>query len=90
MIEKLKVDRGTIIRTIVLIFVIINQFLTLIGKNPIPYSNEEFENVVAFIADFVATIVVWWKNNSFTQAALHGDERMKEIRQWEWEDKHEK
>lgn len=90
MIEKLKVDRGTIVRTIVLIFVIINQFLTLIGKNPIPYSNEEFENIVAFVADFIATIVVWWKNNSFTQAALHGDARMKEIKSWEWEDKHSK
>lgn len=87
MIERLKVEKGTIIRTIVLIFVIINQFLTLIGKNPIPYSNEEFENIVAFIADFIMTLIVWWKNNSFTQAALHGDKRKDEIKSWSKSDK---
>lgn len=82
MIENLKPTKGTIIRTIVLIFAIVNQFLTLIGKNPIPYSSEEFENVIGFIADFIATMIVWWKNNSFTQAALHGDVRMREIKSW--------
>lgn len=81
MIEHMNISKGTIVRTIVLIFVILNQFLTLLGKNPIPYSSEDFEEIVAFIADFIVTIIVWWKNNSFTQAALYGDLKKEEYKE---------
>ena len=40
------VKKDTIIRTIVLIVALINQALTLSGKNPLPFEDDEIVNVL--------------------------------------------
>lgn len=70
----------TIVRTIVLFLAILNNILTLLGKNPFPYTAEEIENAIAIVTTIAATIWAWWKNNSFTLPARLGDEEMKRQR----------
>lgn len=76
MAEKINAD--VIIRTIVLILALINSFLTAIGKNPLPFSDDQIYSAVSTIVTMVASIWAWWKNNSITEAAKKADEMLKE------------
>ena len=67
------VKKDTIIRTIVLIVALINQALTLSGKNPLPFENDEIVNVLSYAFTAAASLWAWWKNNSFTQNAIKAD-----------------
>lgn len=74
-----KIESGTIVRTIVLIFALVNQTLTMAGKNPLPFSDDDIYTVATGVLTVGASLISWWKNNSFTQAALEADEYKKEI-----------
>ena len=76
-----KIELGTIIRTVVLALALINQVLTMSGHSPIPISDEQVTEVITLVATIGAAVWSWWKNNSYTQAAITGDETMKEIKQ---------
>lgn len=76
----MKPTADTIIRTILLIVTIVNQILTSLGKNPIPFSDEEIYGALTAVATVVMTIWAWWKNNSFTQAAIEADAVMKNLK----------
>lgn len=76
----MKPTADTIIRTILLIVTIVNQILTSLGKNPIPFSDEEIYGALTTVATVVMTIWAWWKNNSFTQAAIEADAVMKNLK----------
>ena len=67
------VNKDTIIRTIVLIVALINQALTLSGKNPLPFEDDEIVNVLSYAFTAAASLWAWWKNNSFTQNAIKAD-----------------
>lgn len=75
-----KISTETIIRTIVLFVALINSVLTMLGKNPLPYSDTEIYQAVSSLATVIATIWAWWKNNSFTSAAVKADEYMKALK----------
>lgn len=62
----MKMDRGTLIRTIVLVVALINQFLVAAGLNPIPGSEEAWGEVIATVFTFVAAAIAWFKNNYIT------------------------
>jgi SPP1 family holin len=76
----MKPTKETIIRTILLIVAIINQVLTSAGKNPIPFSDEEIYGAITAVITVAMTAWAWWKNNSFTQAALEADVVMRDIK----------
>lgn len=59
-------DKGTLIRTIVLAFALINQFLVSAGLSPIPGDMGVWEGVIATIFTGVAAAVAWFKNNYIT------------------------
>lgn len=73
----MKIATDTIIRTIVLVFALINQVLTSTGKNPLPFSNEDFYEIITMIVTVGAAIWAWWKNNSFTKEAIEADAQMR-------------
>lgn len=74
------ISTDTIVRTIVLALALINNVLTMMGLNPLPFSNDEmYEGVSCFITTVVA-VWAWWKNNSFTDAAITADQTMKKIK----------
>lgn len=73
-----KVEKETIIRTIVLIVALINNILTMTGFNPLPFSDDEVYMAVTAVFTVGATLWAWWENNSFTQKAIEADKILKE------------
>lgn len=74
----MKVTKGTIARTIILALALINQVLTAMGKNVINIADEDINTLISTGFTIVTAIAAWWKNNSFTKAALEADEIMRE------------
>ena len=70
---KENISAGTIARTIVLALALLNQCLTVAGHSPIPIEDEAVNTLVGTAWTVVAAVFAWWKNNSFTQAAIAGD-----------------
>lgn len=68
-----KISVGTISRTFVLFAALLNQFLTITGKNPLPFSDDEIYDGITMLLTTAAALWAWWKNNSFTKAAIAGD-----------------
>lgn len=79
--QKEKVTVSTIIRTVCLVLALVNQGLSIAGYSPLPIEDETVSQVISLIATVIAALTAWWKNNSFTQAALAGDNVMQELRQ---------
>lgn len=70
----------TIARTIVLALALINQMLVVFGKEALPIVEDDVYQIVSLIATAGTSIWAWWKNNSFTQAAITADEEMKTMK----------
>lgn len=68
------VSAGTVVRTAVLLLALTNQILSACGKPILPIESSTVEQLVTAGITSVAALVSWWKNNSFTQAALAADE----------------
>lgn len=75
-----KIDKATVIRTAVLVLAIINNVLALMGKSPLPIGDQELTEIISYGFTVAASLWTWWKNNSFTTAAIEGDKKMKEIK----------
>ena len=69
-----KIPAGTIARTAVLLLALTNQILSACGKPVLPIESATVEQLVTAGITTVAALIAWWKNNSFTQAALAADE----------------
>ena len=75
-----KISAGTIARTIILLLALINQCLSMAGVSPLPIEDEQVEAIITTAWTVIAALIAWWKNNSFTQAALAGDALKNEIK----------
>lgn len=75
-----KISTDTIIRTIVLIIALVNQILTSLGKNPLPFSDDMIYEAVTLVVTIGASVWAWWKNNSFTSAAIEADTVLQELK----------
>lgn len=76
-----KITAGTIARTIVLLLALVNQCLSMAGVQVIPIADEDINTLVTTLWTVCASLVAWWKNNSFTQSALDGDAAMRAERE---------
>lgn len=76
-----KISKGTVIRTVLLILAILNNLLALFGKSPLPIEDETVEQVISFLFTTGTALAAWWKNNSFTDAALKGDAVMRSLKE---------
>lgn len=74
------VSKETLIRTAVLVIALINSVLTMFGKNPLPFSENEIYQAGSAIFAVAASLWAWWKNNSFTNAAIRADEYMNALK----------
>lgn len=77
----MEITKGTWIRTIVLVLALINNVLALFGKSPLPIEEEQVTELVSMVITIIASLVAWWKNNSFTMAARLGDATMRQHKQ---------
>ena len=76
----MNIKTDTIARTIVLALALINQFLAIFGKGALPFTNDDIYQVVSLAATFITSGVAWWKNKSFTKAAIEADTYLTEVR----------
>ena len=67
------ISAGTIARTACLLLALTNQVLSALGKPVLPIESATVEQLVTAGITTVTAIVAWWKNNSFTRAALEAD-----------------
>lgn len=75
-----EIKSDTIIRTAILIVALINQVLVSCGKPVIQFDNELFTELANNLFTIGAAVWSWWKNNSFTEAAIIADEEMHRIK----------
>ena len=76
-----KISVGTITRTAVLALALINQLLSALGKPVLPIESTTVEQLVTAGITTVAALISWWKNNSFTAAAVAADSYMARLKQ---------
>ena len=74
------ISAGTITRTAVLLLALTNQVLSALGKPVLPIESQTVEQLVTAGITTVAALVAWWKNNSFTTAALEADKTYDRIK----------
>lgn len=71
-----KVKPDTIARTIILTLALFNQVLAVAGKGAIPIAEDQVYQLVTLIATIGSAVWAWWKNNSFTKAAIAADKAL--------------
>lgn len=76
----MKCNTETWVRTIVLVFSLLNQVLTALGKNPLPFSDEAVYEAISAGVTAAASLWAWWKNNSFTAEAVEADRYLKQLK----------
>ena len=84
----MKISKSTIIRTILVSIVIINFILEKLGVDLIPADESLITMFVETFLEIAVIVVGFWKNNSYSEAAIRADEFLKELRsdEAEWED----
>ena len=75
------ITAGTIARTIVLLLALANQVLAMSGKQVLNIADDDIYQIVSIIFTVSASAVAWWKNNSFSQAAIKADEYKENIKE---------
>ncbi len=74
------VSAGTIARTACLALALTNQLLSALGRPAIPIEDSQLEGIVSTGFTIGAALAAWWKNNSFTSAAISADETMRRMK----------
>ena len=76
----MNISAGTIARTICLALALTNQVLSATGHAVLPIEDSQLETLVTTGFTVAASLAAWWKNNSFTPAAVKADEALKAFR----------
>lgn len=71
---------ATIARTVALALALVNQVLSATGHAVLPIESEQLESLVTTGITVVASIVAYWKNNSWTKEAIEADETLKNLK----------
>ncbi|MEC2046637.1 phage holin [Bacillus licheniformis] len=78
-------DKGTVIRTVLLFIALVNQTLIMFGKSALPISEDQVNTladalylVSSTIFTIVTTLVVWFKNNYVTGKGKQQKEVLKQ------------
>ena len=77
---NLKISAGTVARTACLLLALTNQVLSAMGKPVLPIESQTVEQLVTAGITTVTALIAWWKNNSFTQAALEADKTYEKVK----------
>ena len=72
--------KDTLIRTIILLYALVNQILTFTGHSILPIGEEQLTELISIGFTIVTALVAWWKNNSFTPEAIEADKYLAELR----------
>ena len=75
-----KIKVSTIVRTVVLCLALVNQCLTMADLSPLPIEDAQVENLLTNVFTIAASLWAWWKNNSFTPAAIEADKVLEDLK----------
>ena len=75
------ISKGTIVRTISLVIVLINIVLKKFGVDLINVSESEILTAVEMLIEIAVIVVAWWKNNSYSKRAIQADEYLKHLKE---------
>lgn len=56
-------DKGSLIRTVLLAIALINQLLVAFGISPLPLGDDILELFISTTYTVVIALITWWKNN---------------------------
>ena len=73
MIKDLKVTKGTVVRAVMTLIVLINLVLKACGIEVINVDENNVSSVIENIVSIGVIVLGFWKNNSFTLAAKNAD-----------------
>jgi len=73
--------RETVIRTAVLILALTNQILSACGVDILPIAEGELSTLLSTALTVGASLLAWWKNNSFTREARTADALMRKLKE---------
>lgn len=79
----MKISKGTIVRTILLLITIANMALQHFNIDIIKVDESEIASVVEYIIQIAIIVVGFWKNNSYTDKAIKADEFLKNLKETE-------
>lgn len=79
----MKISKGTIVRTILIVLVLINLVLKKCGIDVIPVDENVVLEFVETVIEIAVLAVGFWKNNSFSKKAIEADEFLKRLRESE-------
>ncbi|MGU9502771.1 phage holin [Bacillus paralicheniformis] len=78
-------DKGTVIRTVLLFIALVNQTLIIFGKSALPISEDQVNTLAdalylasSTIFTIVTTLVAWYKNNYVTGKGKQQKEVLKQ------------
>ena len=77
---KKNITAGTIARTLCLLLALVNQVLMVMGYKIIDISDDTINTLISTGFTVVTALLAWWKNNSFTSAAIKADDYMNELK----------
>lgn len=77
----MKISKGTIVRTVMLIIVLVNMVLQHFRIDVIKVDESEVLSLVETVINLAVIIVAFWKNNSFTDKAIKADEFLKNLKE---------
>ncbi len=76
----MKVDKATIVRTVILFLSVLNILLERFGIKALPIEYDLVSEVISVGFLLYGVISSWWYNNSFTKEAKQADEYLKELK----------
>ncbi|MTD40419.1 phage holin [Erwinia sp. CPCC 100877] len=75
-----QLSADTVARTIILLLALLNQLLAILGKGTLDIVEDTVYQVVSLLFTIISAVISWWKNNSFTSAAIQADDFLKELK----------
>lgn len=79
----MQISKGTIVRTVMLVIVLLNMILQHFGLDVINVEESEILALVEMLIELAVIVVTFWKNNSFTDKAIKADEFLKTLKEGE-------
>ncbi len=78
-----KISKGTIVRTVMVVIVLINMVLQKLGIDIIKTDENTVASIVEMVIEVGAIIAAWWYNNSFSDAAKKADRFFMAVKEFE-------
>lgn len=76
----------TIARTVLLVVALVNQVLAIMGRERLPFAEDDVYQLVTLFFTVCTSAWAWWKNNSLTKEAVKADEYLELLKREAWKE----